>query len=60
MDAGDLANPDFDPWRLVRQPGTSHEGWTEWETVSDSQRRVVATDEQGTRRVWLVTVEEAT
>jgi hypothetical protein len=54
----DLASPHFDPWRLIRQPGTSHDGWTEWTQLDPTRTRVTATDDYGTERSWIVTITE--
>lgn len=63
----DLRSPDFDPWRLITQPGTSHDGGpTRWRQVSDTVAEVTA-DNDGirpvvpyVRRTWRVTIEEIT
>lgn len=57
-DPTDLRHPDFDGWRLIRQPGTSHDGRTRWEQLEPRRARVIATDDHGTRRSWLVVIVE--
>lgn len=60
IDPGDLASPYFNPWRIIRQPGTAYDGeGPEWEWVVPLLvARVTARGNDGALRSWIVTMTE--